>query len=197
MQPVVLDAVRRRHDEIYGRSNAASKWVMLGNLPADLLADLEPNDELDDLQLDDFALRDPLWNSVTNTEPTWEESTQTWAVPPEGGELLVPILSGKVKGTCGDCGLPVRETHERELDEDGTYYHVNARDCFTGTATTVENKTDMAMFAKSYWADSMMFGNANYDVKPFWDDQRKRWVHPDPTEGYSADDFDERLDDWT
>ena len=95
MQPVVLEAVRRRHDEIYGRSNAASKWVMLGNLPADLLADLEPNDELDDLQLDDFALRDPLWNSVTNTEPTWEESTQTWAVPPEGGELLVPILSGK------------------------------------------------------------------------------------------------------
>lgn len=206
MVPVVSEVVRRHHDEVYGRSNAASKWVMLGNLPADLLYDLEVEFG------NRFEAQDPeddLWNSVTydegarTPEPTWEESTQTWVVPPEEGELLVPILSGKVKGPCGDCGLPVRETHERELDEDGTYYHVNARDCFTGTATTVENKTDMSMFAKSYWADSMLFGNANYDTKPFWDDQKKSWVQLGSTEGYSADDYwrqvhhEQRLDDWT
>ena len=94
---------------------------MLESLPIDLLLDMDFQNQIDDLAETGAT------NKIDARGVTKKGVFRVPAfdVKPKGKVKK----EGAIKGPCGDCGMPVRETHER-YTEDGVYYHDNNDDCY-------------------------------------------------------------------
>lgn len=141
MIPVVDAAMRKEYDEMYGRSKGKSKWAMLGSLPTDVWSDIAYKRHR---------------NDIADQVKANRKSKKPWVK-----DSFVVVDAFGVKGPCGDCGMPVKETHEYYKDPEDlitgktVYYHYDEKDCVEEEAW--EPSSDFDPVNTNFFSDNKLF----------------------------------------
>lgn len=133
MLPVVHAAVVQAAKSKWGGNKSNDRWAMVSQVPVDMLTDMATNE---------------FWLDVDHVA---DFRTEFNVIKEEA-------QPGAIKGACGDCGMPVRNTHERYKDEGSeVYYHDNTDDCYRARAGPVWNISTGSQINTSYWSDNKMY----------------------------------------